>query len=154
MPSKRDRRNRLVAIWIILSLILSLLVGALSMTPTPVNAAPASVTSDKVYASFDSDGDGIENNLDTDIDGDGILNFNDSDIDGDGVANFEDGDPAQTNGFDSEKPSRPGSVEVLGVQFESLAGVIWVGVMIGGGIFLTLGLRLLEKSRKNRKKTF
>lgn len=124
------------------------------MTPTPASAAPALFTSDRVYASFDTDGDGIENNLDTDIDGDGILNFNDTDIDGDGVANFDDGDPAQTNGFDSENPSRPGSVEVLGVEFESLAGAIWVGLIIGVGILLILGLWLLEKSLKNRKKTF
>ena len=154
MPSKRDRRNKIVAIWIILSLILSLLVGALSMTPTPAGAAPVSIAADRAYASFDTDGDGIENNLDTDIDGDGILNFNDTDIDGDGLANFDDGDPAQTNGFDSENPSRPGSVKVLGVEFESLAGAIWVGVIIGFGALLILGLWLLEKSRKKRKKTF
>lgn len=158
----------MIAIWIILSLILSLLVGALSITPTPANASviPASAVSNKSVQVFsadqdpagdgagDIDGDGIENNVDQDIDGDGVLNFEDPDIDGDGQTNFNDGDPADTNGFDGGTPSRPGSVKVLGVEFESLNGAIWVAVITLAVILLLAALALVEKRRKIRKKSF
>ncbi len=97
-------RNLLVkfgAIVIILSLFLSIFVGAV-----------ASFAVDRAHnqiaviqgPSPDIDGDGIINNEDPDIDGDGIDNGLDSDIDGDGSENGQDGNPTSTNDVDSVPP--------------------------------------------------
>lgn len=141
----RNRRLRIVAIWIILSLILSLLVGALSITPTPAGAAETPVA----VSQFDTDGDGIENNLDPDIDGDGVINADDDDIDGDGKSNATDGDPAGTNGFEVEPPNIPGHVKVLGSNVETSM----VPVLVAGILTFAFTLILIIRVRKKRVKT-
>lgn len=153
-PVKRNRTLKAVSIWIIISLILSFLVGALAFTPAPASADTIkfvqilnSENSNEI-ASFDTDGDGIENNLDDDIDGDGILNFDDPDIDGDGVQNFDDGDPAHTNGFDSENPARPGSIQVFGVRIDSGNGFAWVVLIAAIGVGFIAALKALDKRKK------
>ncbi len=126
--NRRNKRLRWVSISIILALILSLLVGALSVSPTtPASAgvfAPHSAESELV----DTDGDGIENNADSDVDGDGIVNGEDPDIDGDGIENFNDADPIDTTDVDSNAPQKPirpvGSLgntpQILSVVFSGL----------------------------------
>jgi hypothetical protein len=98
---------------------------------------------------IDTDGDGIENNLDPDIDNDGVANINDSDIDGDGTGNFDDGDPAATNGFDGNPPSKPGSFSW--VEMTENGSLIW---LIGAGlaVLLAVGLVLLKTLKKRGKK--
>lgn len=108
---RRDRLVKTGAIVIVLALLLSLLAGALSVTP-----AQASNVSDREKSVqilhvdqeiVDTDGDGIENNQDPDVDGDGIVNGEDSDIDGDGIENFNDADPINTTNIDSNGPQKP-----------------------------------------------
>lgn len=154
-PSKRDRRNRLIAIWIILSLILSFLVGALSITPAPVAAAEIKsvqvLTEDQPASGtfFDTDGDGLENKVDPDIDGDGIVNAEDPDIDGDGKANFDDGDPAATNGFDSNPPIKTTENPLEQLTEVGVSWGLWLPVSAAViGVFV--GVWLLRKNRKNR----
>ena len=122
---KRERVVRIAAITIVLALLLSLIAGAFSITPSQA-ATPGSIIarsagfSESVQvqqannsptgSSIDTDGDGIINNEDPDIDGDGVMNANDGDIDGDGtvngldddidgdgILNAVDSDPAATN---------------------------------------------------------
>lgn len=134
----REQRLRIVAIWIILSLILSFLVGALAFTPSSAGAAqfaqtpPLSAKSQAV----DTDGDGIENNADPDVDGDGIVNGLDDDIDGDGISNFDDADPIDTTDIDSnapQKPQRPsGTAENI---FQNSAWVWISSVMVLASFF-------------------
>lgn len=113
---KRQTIIRVGAILIVLSLFVSLLAGALSSMPATaaqknVQIHNFSKTAEPDPASssifVDTDGDGIENNLDSDIDGDGIVNGEDPDIDGDGIENFDDADPAATTGIDSNDPQKP-----------------------------------------------
>ena len=144
----RAQRQRIVAIWIILSLILSLLVGALSITPSPAEAAESPAPT----AVFDTDGDGIENNLDPDIDGDGVINADDNDIDGDGKANNQDGDPAGTNGFEVEPPNVPGQVKILGTNVNNSMIPVLIGVGVAFGFTLVLVLRVLKTRGKTAKK--
>jgi hypothetical protein len=100
-------RNTIVkigAIVMILSLLLSIFVGAV-----------ASFAIERVQVisivhqgpNPDIDDDGVINNEDPDLDGDGIDNGVDPDIDGDGIPNGEDGNPASTNDVDSVPPSDP-----------------------------------------------
>ncbi len=76
--------------------------GGSTPRPTPTSSVSPSPgdggTSAGGQKPVDTDGDGIENNLDPDIDGDGIVNGEDPDIDGDGIANGEDADPTGTTG--------------------------------------------------------
>lgn len=156
--TKQNRKVKIVAIWLILSLVLSLLVGALSFTPTPASASgleSVQITQDDDPiggATFDTDGDGVENQLDPDIDGDGEINATDPDIDGDGIPNFDDGDPAETNGFDSNRPNRPGSKVIFGVTIADPDAFLWVGAIGVAVAALVLGLWAAEKRRKNSKK--
>jgi hypothetical protein len=97
-------RNKLVkvgSIVIILSMLLSLFVGAMS-----VIAAERSHSNIVVVQGPDPDidGDGVINNEDPDLDGDGIDNGLDPDIDGDGSDNGQDGNPTSTNDVDSVPP--------------------------------------------------
>jgi hypothetical protein len=148
VPSKRDRRNKIVAIWIILSLIFSLLVGALSITPTPAGAI--TLKSVQISAAdqevIDTDSDGIENNADPDVDGDGIVNGEDPDIDGDGIANFDDADPIDTTNIDSNAPQKPIRPAGQGDMAIQSMGWIWTG----GILVLTLAISawILAKRRK------
>ena len=84
-------RNLLVkigAIVIILSLFLSIFVGAV-----------ASFASDRAQGQIS-----VIQGPSPDIDGDGIDNGLDSDIDGDGSDNGQDGNPTSTNDVDSVPP--------------------------------------------------
>lgn len=97
-------RNKLVqvgAIVIILSMLLSLFVGAMSVIAAERSHSTVVVVQGP---SPDIDGDGVINNEDPDIDGDGIDNGLDPDIDGDGSANSQDGNPTSTNDVDSVPP--------------------------------------------------
>jgi hypothetical protein len=159
---KRERIVRIAAITIVLALLLSLLAGAFSITPSQAASLPDHLKSVQVLKadnsptgnSIDTDGDGIINNEDPDIDNDGIVNANDGDIDGDGISNFDDGDPAATNGFDGNPPSKPGSFS-WGEIAEN-GGLIWI---IGVGLFVLVAAALiltktLKKRGKKAKKNF
>jgi hypothetical protein len=162
---KRERIVRIAAITIVLALVLSFLAGALAFTPRQAASAAGLGSSGKsvqilkgdnspIGTAIDTDGDGIENNLDPDIDNDGVVNANDGDIDGDGTSNFDDGDPAATNGFDGNPPSKPGSISLQElVENGSLFWVIGVGlaVLVAGGLILA---KTLKNRRKNAQKIF
>lgn len=143
MSNRRQKRQRTVAIWLILSLILSFLIGALAITPGPAVAAetPAVVV--------DTDGDGVENNADQDVDGDGLVNGQDDDIDGDGIANFDDANPIDTNEIDSNAPQKPirpaGSSEGF---FESTAWIWISSFMVAASVFAAW--ISYKKQRKNQ----
>ncbi len=92
---------RWASISVILAILLSLMIAAISASPSQA----ASSTPVASCAPIDTDGDGITNNVDSDIDGDLTVNGLDTDIDGDGVINSKDGDPAATNcGVDAPPP--------------------------------------------------
>lgn len=163
---RREKTIRIAAITIILALVLSVLAGALAITPSQAAgldaAKPATAKSVQILNADDSptgegidtDGDGIENNLDPDIDNDGVVNANDPDIDGDGTGNFDDGDPAATNGFDGQKPKKPGSISLQ--ELAENGSLFW----IIGGLILMLGAgtliwaKTLKTRRKNAQKDF
>lgn len=170
-PSRRERRNRIVAIGIILALIMSLLVGALSVAPVPPAAAspsagaaalastnlragaqgnPAAANSVQVLTAdpkvVDTDGDGIENNEDSDVDGDGILNGEDPDIDGDGIENFDDADPIDTTDVDSNAPEKP--IRPVGAVDEFVQSTAWIWVSISLLAASVISGWLLAKRRK------
>ena len=144
-PSRRDRRNRAVAIGIILALIISLLVGALSVSPT----APAAANSVQVQNAdselVDTDGDGIENNQDPDVDGDGIVNGEDPDIDGDGIENFDDADPIDTTDVDSNAPEKP--IRPAGATSPIAQSLVWVMAVVLAAAVALISFRLLRKRR-------
>jgi len=132
--SKRDRTIRLGAIALVVALLLSLLAGAISFTPTQA-AEPDSVqVSAAEPALVDTDKDGIENNEDPDVDGDGIVNGEDEDIDGDGIENFEDADPIDTTDIDSNAPQKPIRPNGNGNNFNPIKLVIFGAILL-----LTLG---------------
>lgn len=129
-----------------MALILSLLVGALSVTPS----APASAAGFSPYSAdselVDTDEDGIENNADSDVDGDGIVNGEDPDIDGDGIENFDDADPIDTTDVDSNAPQKP--IRPIGagdIFVQSNAWFLYSGLTI---VFATISAWLLAKRRK------
>ena len=131
--NKQNRRLKAVAITIILALLLSLLVGALTMTPVPASAqgsisvVSADQTDSKVV---DTDGDGIENNADSDVDGDGIVNGEDPDIDGDGIENFDDADPIDTTDIDSNAPQKPIRPAGSGDMISQALGWLFLGLAL------------------------
>ena len=111
---------RIGAYVMLLSLVMTLFIGAMSVkadTLKPLTAgvpsasqAPARPWSpSQVGPNGDIDGDGIPNNEDPDIDGDGIPNGLDPDIDGDGIPNAQDTNPTSTNltGFVPPKLASP-----------------------------------------------
>jgi hypothetical protein len=142
----RNKIAKIGAIVMILSLMLTIFIGAMSVkaatpapgaTPPPMSAtvptvpapAPAPskpVTDVQLGPNGDVDGDGIPNNVDPDIDGDGIPNGLDPDIDGDGIPNAQDPNPASTNLVDSTPPG----------QFAATQTWQWGG---GIGVLLVLG---------------
>lgn len=162
---KRERTIRIAAIAIILALVLSVLAGALAITPSqPAGAVGIGVAGKSVQilqaddspvgTGIDTDGDGIENNLDPDIDNDGIANINDPDIDGDGTGNFDDGDPAATNGFDGNPPSKPGSI-----SFQELVengALIWIisGLVLIAATGVAIWVKTAKRRLKNAQKIF
>ena len=101
-------RNNIVkigAIVMILSLLLSIFVGAMSVLAAEPNHGTSMAVSTAIQGpNPDIDGDGVINNEDPDLDGDGIDNGVDPDIDGDGFANGQDGNPTSTNEVDSVPP--------------------------------------------------
>lgn len=153
MPKKKSQRNprvvviepskpvkpwvRWSAIIVILALLFSIMLAA--MTSAPSSAATPS-GSPSVCEPIDTDGDGIQNNNDSDIDGDGIVNGKDDDIDGDGIANTEDTDPAATNC--EQSTTAPDLNEELNVDgTQKASGFAWqwiVGVLAIGFGYLTL----------------
>ena len=157
---RRERVVRMGAIVIVLALLLSLLAGAFSVTPSQAadfGSLGKSVQIQKAAyfagnQAIDTDGDGTPNNEDPDIDGDGVSNVNDNDIDGDGTANFDDGDPAATNGFDGKTPSKPG-----GFTFDELAenGASWwvfFGTILVVGASIVFGRKIQQKRGQKAKK--
>ena len=145
--SARDRRLRIVAIGIIVALITSLVVGAMSLTPS----APASANSVQVVSAdqelVDTDGDGIENNQDSDVDGDGIVNGEDPDIDGDGIENFDDADPIDTTDIDSNAPQKPIRPAGAGDTFGVSPAVILI--VLGAVVALAISAFFMAKRRGN-----
>ena len=71
----RARMVRWAAISVILALLLSLLVAAISVSPS----SAATPTPQAACALLDTDGDAITNDIDPDIDGDEIMNSMDTD---------------------------------------------------------------------------
>lgn len=146
----RNKVIRIGAIVIVLALLMSLIAGAISITPSQAAPISAATPAPNVVAPIDTDGDGVPNNEDPDIDNDGLVNANDNDIDGDGIANFDDGDPAATNGFDGKTPRKPDTY-----QFQELAenGSFW---WLGAGLIALIGVgvlvirKTLQKRGKNR----
>lgn len=123
-------RNKIVkfgAIVMILSLLLSIFVGAMSSFA----AEPTQNISVLIHQgpNPDIDGDGIINNDDPDLDGDGIDNGMDSDIDGDGTANGQDGNPTSTNDVDSVPP-KDARVEVAAQWGGGLAVLAVLGWLV------------------------
>ena len=144
-------RNQIVrtgAIVMILSMVVTIFIGAMSVKAAtlPVSAQSATrmaVSGLKVpHAGVnpDIDGDGILNNDDPDIDGDGIDNAVDPDIDGDGIENGKDGNPASTNNVDSVPP-KDARVEIAWQ---------WAG---GFGVLAVLGWLVALPYLRKRKGT-
>lgn len=145
----RSQRQKIVAIWLILSLVLSLLVGALSIRPTPAGAAESVQNSKQRLHNelVDTDQDGIENNADSDVDGDGIINGEDDDIDGDGISNFDDADPIDTTDIDSNAPEKPIRPAGAGDGFFQKTAWIWISLAMVAASILAVVI-----SAKNRRK--
>lgn len=163
----REKTIKTGAILIVVALVMSLLAGALSFSPTtPAVAAemksvqltqgaakPAQGTQklpQETPKLIDTDGDGLENNADQDVDGDGIVNGEDSDIDGDGLENFDDADPIGVLGIDSNGPIKPirpaGSEDSLTAE----SSLVWLAIAGIGSILIALGLAA-KNARKRRK---
>ena len=156
---KRERVVRIAAITIVLALLLSLIAGAFSITPSQA-ATPGSYKGQVAdfkesvqisaadESTLDTDRDGIVNNLDPDIDGDGVVNGVDPDIDGDGKPNFGDGDPAETNGIDSKTPAHPEGVTVENLVKDN-PGWTWL-IVLGIGV-ITGSLLVFFRGKKLKK---
>lgn len=128
--SKRDRTIRLGAIAIVVALLLSLLAGAMSFTPSQAAESEFVQVSAAEPALVDTDKDGIENNQDPDVDGDGIVNGEDEDIDGDGLKNFDDADPIDTTDIDSNDPQKPIRPNGNGNNFSLVKLVIFGSILL------------------------
>lgn len=143
---RREKRTRWVAIGIILAMVMSLLVGALSVSPS----TPASANSVQIQNAdseiVDTDSDGIENNQDPDVDGDGIVNGEDPDIDGDGIENFDDADPIDTTDVDSNAPEKP--IRPAGATSPIALSAVWLFSALAA---LAMGLVALKLLRNRRK---
>ena len=160
---RRERIIRTASIVIVLALLLSLLAGAFSITPSQaaepgahsaLAAQPAKSVqvlkgdNSPVGDSVDTDGDGIVNNQDPDVDGDGIVNGKDTDIDGDGIENFDDADPIDSTNIDSnapEKPDRPAGVGDIAQQ-----PTTWFVAVPVASLILLISALVLAKRRKKR----
>jgi hypothetical protein len=130
----RNKIVRIGAIVMILSMLITIFIGAMSVkaatlpvsTQSSTRMAVSGLTTPYAGVNPDIDGDGILNNDDPDIDGDGIDNAVDPDIDGDGIENGKDGNPASTNNVDSVPPK-----DVRGEIAWQWAGGIGVLAVLG-----------------------
>jgi hypothetical protein len=128
----RKTISRIGAYVMILSLVLTIFVGAMSVkadtlsTATGQSSSPATAVSESPSSvNPDIDGDGVLNNEDPDIDGDGIDNGVDPDIDGDGIPNSQDGNPTSTNYVDST-PAKDARIDVA---FQWGGGILVLAVL-------------------------
>ncbi len=137
---------RAVSMLLVFGLVATFLIGALAGSPAGaverVIGAGASQQQIGKVLTVDTDGDGIENNEDSDIDGDEIVNGVDPDIDGDGIANEKDGDPVGTLGDTPDKQVLPktansesgqflgNSVDDPWVRVISIAAILGLGAVI------------------------
>ena len=118
------------SISVILAILLSLMIAAISASPS--QAAQPSPSATCVIP--DTDGDAIINDVDSDIDGDSIVNGLDDDIDGDKILNAQDGDPAATNCNDSAAPPLlPGKPESTEQDDAIRYGAAIVALLLGFG---------------------
>lgn len=147
MPKKKSQRNprvvvapptkpvkpwvRWSAIIVIFALLFSIMLAALTSSPSSAATPSASPT---ICEPIDTDNDGIQNNNDSDIDGDKIVNGRDDDIDGDGILNGADTDPAATNCEMSttvpdlnEELTVDGKPVSNGLAWQWIAGVLAIG---------------------------
>jgi LPXTG-motif cell wall-anchored protein len=138
----RTRMVRWAAISVILALMLSLLVAAISVSPS--SASPLKV--ETPCAQIDSDGDAITNDIDSDIDGDGTINGLDDDIDGDKILNGEDGDPAATN---CGKNAPPPVILPEPENLSTSTNYSWIA--IAGVALLGFGYLVLRRVRASKK---
>lgn len=148
-PTLRARMVRWAAISVILALMLSLLVAAISVspssaaTPTPQAACPL----------FDTDGDAITNDIDPDIDGDDVVNGLDEDIDGDEIVNSMDTDPASTNCYDTGvlpiMPAVPLDKLPDSEDSEVSSATTWIAII--GVALLGIGYLVLRRVRSTKK---
>ena len=154
-PTNREITIKTGAILIVVALVMSLLAGALSFSPTtPATAAEFKSVQivNPVQNPIDTDGDGVPNNEDTDIDGDGIVNGLDEDIDGDGIPNLEDGDPAETNGFEGPKPIKPGPDPISELTEKSPTTWALLGLLAMAAVSTGFIVKRLIKRAKNSQK--
>jgi len=138
----RTRMVRWAAISVILALMLSMLVAAISVSPS--SASPLKV--ETPCAQIDSDGDAITNDVDSDIDGDGTVNGLDDDIDGDKILNGEDGDPAATN---CGKSAPPPVILPEPENSSTSSDSSWIA--IAGVALLGIGYLVLRRVRASKK---
>lgn len=151
--TKRDKLVRAVSMLLVFGLVATFLIGALAGSPAGAaervaGQGPAHGQAVRVL-NVDTDGDGIENNEDSDLDGDGVVNGVDPDIDGDGIENSKDGDPVGTLGDTPEIQSPPKDVnEAPSVLGQSLDDP-WIRVISIGAI-LGLGAVIWSARRKQQ----
>ena len=143
-PAGAKRWVRIAAITVIVALLFSVMLAAISSTPSKAATPTPSATT---CAPRDTDGDGIINNNDPDIDGDGIVNGKDADIDGDGIPNAQDPDPASTN---CEKSTTPpvlnNDLTVDGKQVST--GFAWQWAL--GILAIAFGYLSLRRARRRK----
>lgn len=125
---------------------MSLLVGALSVSPSTPALANSVQIQNADSELVDTDSDGIENNQDPDVDGDGIVNGEDPDIDGDGIENFDDADPIDTTDVDSNAPEKP--IRPAGASSPIALSGVWIFSALAA---LAMGLVALKLLRNRRK---
>ena len=147
--SLRTRFVRWAAISVILALFLSLLVAAISITPS----SAATPTPQAACALLDTDGDAITNDIDPDIDGDDVVNGLDEDIDGDEIVNSMDTDPASTNCYDTGvlpiMPAVPLEKLSESEDSEMSGDTSWIAIV--GVAVLGIGYLVLRRVRGSKK---
>lgn len=138
----RKRLIKWASITVIVSILLSLMIAAISVSP----ASAAEATPSAACIIPDTDGDAITNDIDPDLDGDEIVNGLDDDIDGDKVLNADDGDPASTNCDDSAIPPILPGDKTPDEQPELLRYAAALTVLVFG-----LGYIVLRRIRRAKK---
>lgn len=151
--TKRDKIIRAVSMLLVFGLVATFLIGALAGSPAGATERVAGTGASQSQAAraltVDTDGDGIENNEDSDLDGDGVVNGVDPDIDGDGIENSKDGDPVGTLGDTPDIQSPPkGANEAPSVLGKNLDDP-WIRVISIGAI-LGLGAVIWSARRKQQ----
>lgn len=145
----RARMVRWAAISVILALLLSLLVAAISVSPS----SAATPTPQAACALLDTDGDAITNDIDPDIDGDDVVNGLDEDIDGDEIMNSMDTDPASTicndTGVLPIMPAVPLDNLPESKDAEMSAYTTWIAII--GVALLGIGYLVLRRVRASKK---